>query len=179
MFDPLGLLSPVTITMKSHFHSLCLDKLDWDVELQGNHQRLWKNFESSLFQLSTSLLRVPRCYFTSPSTPTDIQIYACSDASKKAYAVAIYLRIEYEDGSVEVKFLPSKTRVLPIKQQVIPRSKLPGALIATRRVSSLLKSLPREIKPTFWVDSTTILCWNLHTSSKREFIPASVSSIFK
>ena len=61
VFDPLGLLSPFTITMKCEFQSLCLEKFDWDVELQGNHKRLWTNFVSSLMQLNN--VRVPRCYF--------------------------------------------------------------------------------------------------------------------
>ena len=89
VFDPLGLLSPFTITMKCEFQSLCLEKLDWDVELQGSFQRLWKNFVSSLMQLNN--VRVPRCYFNSSFLPTDIQIHAYRDASKKAYAAAVYL----------------------------------------------------------------------------------------
>lgn len=36
VFDPLGLLSPFTITMKCEFQSLCLEKLDWNIELQGS-----------------------------------------------------------------------------------------------------------------------------------------------
>ena len=48
VFDPLGLLSVFTITMKCEFQSLCLEKFGWDVELQGNHKRLWTNFASSL-----------------------------------------------------------------------------------------------------------------------------------
>ena len=37
VFDPLGLLSPLTITMKWEFQSLCVERLQWDVELQENH----------------------------------------------------------------------------------------------------------------------------------------------
>lgn len=48
VFDPLGRLSPFTITMKCEFQSLCLETFGWDVELQGNHKRLWTNFVSSL-----------------------------------------------------------------------------------------------------------------------------------
>ena len=178
VFDPLGLLSPLTITMKYHFQSLCLEKLVWDVKLQGNHQRLWKNFVSSLIQLNN--VRVPLCYFTSPSTPTVIQIHAFSmfsDESKKAYAAAVYLRLEYEDGSVEVKLLSEKTRVAPIKQQTISRLELLGALIVARLVSSLLKSLPREIKPTFWVDSTTVLSWVLHDKPWKQYVRSRVQEI--
>ena len=51
------------------------------------------------------------------ATPTVIQIHAFSmfsDELKKAYAAAVYLRLEYEDGSVEVKLLSEKTRVAPM-----------------------------------------------------------------
>ena len=68
VLDPLGLLSPFTSTMKCEFQSLCLEKLDWDVELQGNHQRLWRNFVSSLIQLNN--VHVPHCYFNSSLSPT-------------------------------------------------------------------------------------------------------------
>lgn len=84
--DPLGLLSPFTITMKCEFQSLCLEKLDCDIELQGSHQRLWKNFLSSLIQLNN--IRVPRCYFNSSTVPTDIQIHSFSDTSKRAYVAS-------------------------------------------------------------------------------------------
>ena len=115
---------------------------------------------SGLIQLND--VRVPRCYFTSTSTPTDIQIHAFSDASKKAYAAAVYLRSEYDDGTVEVEVLSSKTRMAPIKQQTIPRLGLLGVLILARLVSTILKSLPSKIKPTFWVYSTTALSWIQH-----------------
>ena len=77
VFDCLGLLSPFTIVMKCEFQSLCLEKLVWDVELQGNHQRLWKNFVSSLMKLKN--VRVPRgernqifqCH--APKTPKNIK----------------------------------------------------------------------------------------------------------
>ena len=43
VFDPLGLLSPFAIIMKCQFQSLCVEKVDWNVELQGNHRRMWKD----------------------------------------------------------------------------------------------------------------------------------------
>ena len=92
LFDPLGLLSPFTITMKCQ--CLCVEKVDWDVELQGNYERMWKDFVSGLIQLNG--VNIPRCYFTSTSTLICIQIHAFSDASNKAYATAVYLRSEYK-----------------------------------------------------------------------------------
>ena len=86
LFDPLGLLSPFTITMKCQ--CLCVEKVDWDVELQGNYERMWKDFVSGK--------DIPRCYFTSTSALICIQIHAFSDASNKAHATAVYLRSEYK-----------------------------------------------------------------------------------
>ena len=163
--------------MKCQFQSLCVEKVDWDVELQGNHQRMWKDFVSGLIQLTG--VSVPRCYFTSTSTPIDIQIHALGDASKKAYATAVYLRSEYEDDRVEVRLLSSKTSVAPIKQHTIPRLELLGALISARLVSTLLKSLPCEIKPTFWVESTAALCWIRHDKPWKQYIKSRVQEIRK
>ena len=171
VFDPLGLLSPFTITMKCLFQSLCLEKLDWDVELQGNYVQLWKSFVSSLIHLNS--VHVPRCYLI------NIQIYAFSDVSKKAYAAAVYLRSEYQDGNVDVKLVSSKTRVAPMKQQTIPRLELLGALISARLVSSLMKSLPQEIEPTFWVDSTTVLYWVQHEKPWKQYVQNRVQEIRK
>ena len=111
--DPLALLVPFNITMKCQFQSLCVEKVDWAVKLQGDHQRMWKDFVSGLIQLNG--ISVPRCCFTSTSTAIDIKFHILSDASKKAYATAVYLRSEYEDGRVEVRLLFSKMRVAPIK----------------------------------------------------------------
>ena len=154
-----------------------MEKVDWDVELQGNHQRMWRDFVSGFIQLNG--VSVPRCYFTSTSRPTDIQIHAFSDAPKKAYPTAVYLRSEYEDGRVEVRLLSSKTRVAPIKQQTITRLELLGALISARLVSTLLTSFPREIKPTFWVDSIATLCWIRHYKPWKQYIQSPVQEIRK
>lgn len=84
---------------------------------------------------------------------------------------------EYKDGHVEVKLLSSKTRVAPIKQQTIPRLELLGAKISVRLVSTLLKSLPREIKSTFWVDSTTVLCWIKQEKPWKQYVQNRVHEI--
>lgn len=50
IFDPIGLISPITVNFKMWFQELCSSKVDWDVILQNEVKAL-------------SVLRVPRCYF--------------------------------------------------------------------------------------------------------------------
>ena len=92
-----------------------------------------------------------------------------SNASKKAYAAAVYLRSEYEDRHFEAQLLCSKTKVAHIKQQTIPRLEL--------LVCNLLKSLPCEIKPIFWVDSTVVIYWTKQEKLWKKYVQNRVQEI--
>jgi len=36
MYDPLGMISPITVQFKILFQELCKDKKDWDEPLEGS-----------------------------------------------------------------------------------------------------------------------------------------------
>jgi hypothetical protein len=42
IFDPIGILTPFTIGMKILFQELCVQKHEWDGELQSNLLKAWK-----------------------------------------------------------------------------------------------------------------------------------------
>ena len=46
-------------------------------------------------------------YLSQDETVVGVQLHGFSDASETAFASVVYLRVEYEDGKVEVKFLSS------------------------------------------------------------------------
>ena len=75
----------------------------------------------------------------------------------------MYLRTVYRDGStVNTQLIAPKTRVAPIKKQLIPRLELLGATILARLLSSVqafLKSAITISQSYYWVDSFTTLCW--------------------
>ena len=158
MFDPLGFLSPFVIRLKMMFQVLCTDKLLWDDSIQGDMLNTWNSIVSEIKSLNG--IRIPRCYFQERCTTTNIQLHAFSDASEKAYAAAVYLRLTYSDGQVETRLIASKTRVVPIKTQTIPRLELLGAVILSRLVDTIQRSLPVPVNQVvYWVDSRVVLCW--------------------
>lgn len=61
IFDPIGFLTLFTVEMKILFQELCLDKIDWDSELQGTLLLTWNNLLEELKYLYN--VRIPRCYF--------------------------------------------------------------------------------------------------------------------
>ena len=73
--------------------------------------------------------------------PVDLQLHCFSNTASQGYAAVAYLRTECPNETVDVKFVTSKTRVAPTKQQSILRLELLGAVIFARFfhiVSSLL-----------------------------------------
>ena len=69
-------------------------------------------------------LWVSRCYFKEGLTPHHHELHRFSDASEHAYAAVIYLRTVCVDGAVSINLIASKTKVSPIKKQLIPRLEL-------------------------------------------------------
>ena len=111
IYDPLGLISSVTIKVKTLFQSLCKAKLHWD------HKRILKVWTELTTALSIAKpIVIDRWYLYSPLNSTRGQrfsLHGFFDASKTAYADVVYLRVETDSGS-HVSILSSKTRVAPL-----------------------------------------------------------------
>ena len=106
-YDPLGVVSPVTILFKMLFQRLCEAKLEWDDPLSGDLLSEWNGLISAL--QGTSLIVVPRCYFKEVDGPlVSARLIGFCDASTRAYAAVVYLRLQVENG-VHVRFLAAKT----------------------------------------------------------------------
>ena len=111
IYDPLGLISPVTSTFGILFQELCKCKLHWDEELPKHLRNRW---ELLIKGFKIEPLNIPR-YCLSYSD-TNLRLMGCCDASMKAYAAAVY----YVDERGKSMLLASKTRVAPLNTQTIP-----------------------------------------------------------
>ena len=109
-----------------------------------------------------SSFTLSRCYFQG----FDKEIVNCSlhgfgDASRKIHAAVIYLQITTTIGSY-VKFLASKSRATPVKEETISRLELLAALIAARLIRQVGEALEPEVdvnEMTCWTDSKVALNW--------------------
>ena len=85
------------------------------------------------------------------------------DASKDAYAALVYLKMTVE-GTTNVTFVASKTRVAPLKSLTIPRLELLSGLVLARLITVIQHALEPEMslimsEPTCYTDSQVSLCW--------------------
>ena len=157
IFDPLGFLSPFVIRLKVLFQILCMKGCEWDQPLEDEILQSWNSLIPELTSLND--LKISRCYFLPNMRPINLQLHCYSDTSLLGYAAVLYLRSEYPNGAVDVKFITSKTRVAPVKRQSIPQLELLGAVILARLSNTVLSTLPEHIQCYYCVDSMAVLYW--------------------
>lgn len=160
IFDPLGLLGPVTLTAKMIMQDLWRFGLDWDESIPLELHTKWKRYEAELPALRQ--IYVPRRIIPFEQY-TQIEVHGFSDASESGYGACIYLRATSHDGKYSVHLLCSKNRVAPLKTLSIPRLELCGALLLAQFVNKISNCLSCKIDSIhLWTDSslqTIVLAW--------------------
>ncbi|GFX64231.1 integrase catalytic domain-containing protein [Trichonephila clavipes] len=125
---------------------------------------------------STSI-KIPPCLNLSSYGIKRLTLHVFCDASKKAYAAYVFLRVEYEEN-VFVKLIQAKARVAPLKDISIPRLELLACALGTRLVASVkgYLNLP-DVRIYYLTDSTTVLTWIKHTRDWGVFVSNRVKEI--
>jgi len=165
-FDPLGIVSPVTVLFKMFAQQLCEAKVDWDEPLTGELLKQWKDLLAVL--TDAKAITIPRLLY--PNRTCSIQsarLVGFCDASLKAYAAVVYLRLETEEHRVDVNFVAAKTRVTPVGGMTIPRLELLSALLLSKLINGVHAALEPELQlgdPLCFSDSKVALFWIQGTS---------------
>ena len=103
---------------------------------------------------------VPRCYFRKESHITSVELHGFCDASQRAYAAVIYLKMTDSLGSIQISFLTSKTKVAPIKRLTIPRLELCSAYLLAQLLHQVQTVFDLPLNSVHaWNDSTIVLNW--------------------
>lgn len=156
IFDPIGWLSPVIITAKILLQSLWLTGLNWDEALPDRLCHNWSIFRSGLNVIEN--IKIPR--WISTLKCSKVQVHCFCDASEKAYAAAIYVRITDDRGQITTNILTAKTRVAPVKTITLPRLELCAAVLGSNLMRKVIEAMEfLEASIFAWTDSTIVLAW--------------------
>ena len=156
IYDPLGLINPIVLTLKLYFQKLCMSKLDWDTPITGDLLSEWQNLVKD-FEY-TQEIRVERAYLGVEQNVKETQLHGFSDASDDAHGCNLYIRIVTETGEIKTSLITSKSHVNPInsKQKLktknetdeklsTPRMELIAILILSR----LMKTVKEHLQTNF------------------------------
>lgn len=175
-FDPLGWIAPVIITAKIIMQELWLRRIDWNTVLPDDLLAQWNEYYTSLSELKH--ISIPR--WTSQSNfDLGMEIHEFADASSRAYAAVVYIRILNSFDQYTTTIITSKSKVAPIKTVSIPRLELCAAVLLTRVILFVQRSLNVSNVPVYcWSDSMVTLSWiQQHPSKWKTFVANRVSEI--
>ena len=142
-FDPLGVVSPVAISFKMFCQQLFKARIGGDDPLTGSLLERWKQLLSTMKE--SRVITIPRCLFSDVSPPLNsVRLVGFCDASTKAYAAVVYLRLESEED-VDVQFIAAKTRVTPVGGMTIPRLELLSAVLLSKLITNIRSALKYEL----------------------------------
>ena len=132
IFDPIGLLTPVTLQCKILFQMTWEHEIGWDDDVGATITDQFKAWMIGIHHRSE--LRIPR--FGANFAIEKIKLHLFCDASEKAYGVAIYAR---SLGASQTKstLLCSKFRLAPRKTLSIPRLELCSMVLGTQMIQTV------------------------------------------
>nr|CAI5867734.1 unnamed protein product [Callosobruchus analis] len=155
IFDPLGIISPVIITVKILIQELWQLKISWDDTVPPSVRNTWMTFTEGLTTLCE--IKLPRQAIL--HSAARIELHGFCDASQRAYGACVYVR-SITNNTWSTQLLCSKSRVAPLKTVSLPRLELCGALLLTRPMSKVLEAIKVSIDSvSYWTDSSIVLCW--------------------
>lgn len=156
LFDPAGWLAPKIIVAKIIMQQIWIDKTDWDDCLKPLTLNRWLAFLDDYAEIER--ITIPRWVGFNPEHT--VELHAFCDASEKAYAATLYIRIHNPSGSYTTHLLAAKTKVAPIKVETLPRLELCGATLLAKMVKALVSNLNlTNLEAFYWTDSTIVLSW--------------------
>jgi len=157
IFDPLGLLGPVTLLAKVIMQDLWRLRMDWDESIPLDLLTRWQRYENELQDLRD--ISIPRRVI-SLDQPIHLEMHGFSDASEIAFGACIYMRATSPNGEHSTHLLCSKSRMAPLKSISIPRLELCAAVLLAQLVNKVLKCFHCRIDAiNLWTDSTIVLSW--------------------
>ena len=117
---------------------------------------VWRGRFTELSELEQ--IRTPRCL--DDNNVVDSTIDTFTDASEKAFAAAVYIRNEHNDGGVTTRLLATKSRLASLKAISRLRAEMMGARAGLKLTKQVCMALEVPMNgATCWINSINVGFW--------------------
>ena len=167
LFDPLGFIAPLTIRLRKVLQDARNQGPKWDKPLLVQNFPDFVSLRDEVPNFKD--LQIPRNYFLDKPIRS-VQLHTFTDASEFALSAVCYIRVEYSDQSIAVRFVIGKARVGPLKKMTIPNLELQAAVYRAQLAQFVKEEQDIDFAESIvWSDSTTVLYW-LRTPEMRHIV---------
>lgn len=171
IYDPNGLLGPITFMFKTFMRSIHQSQKNWDQLLSSDFQDEWLQLASS--SKSVNSIRIPRHAVI--TNATSLQLHGFSDASKLGYGACVYLVSSDAEGNIMSHLVSSRSRLAGETQ--MPRLEVNGGVILAHMITQIGQLLGIT-QLHCWMDSMIGLCWIAkQPANLKEFIANRIRDI--
>lgn len=155
---------------------LWLRKGDWDAPIPDDLKERWIRYYEDLPKLSRK--RISR-WTGRHRDNLRFELHGFADASNRAYAAVIYLRILHSLIDIQISLVAAKTKVAPLKTVSIPRLELNAVVLLSRLFDWVLSSLNLKRPSLYgWTDSKVTLAWlRQHPSRWNSYVANRVAEV--
>ena len=149
IYDPVGLIAPVTLEPKLIIQDLWRRQIDWDVQLPDDLKLRWTKWKQTLQFLED--VEIPRWYGFTNTEFGQVQLHIFADASQYAYGAVVYIRYLQQDF-IHCSFVIGKSRLAPIqkKSTSIPRLELQAAVTTVRLKDTCIEELKMKVDNVYF-----------------------------
>ena len=165
-YDPLGLISPITLPIKLILQKLFKLKSQWDTNIDADTCYLWKQYIKGLKHLSSVSVN----HHVLCCERSFVQLYGFCNSSEKMCCAVVYAQVLCSHA-VKVILWSRRSRVASVKGHSIPRLELMACVLLGRLMIEVKKAIEKEIvvgdENVFcWSDSMVSLWWIKQVSKK-------------
>eukprot|EP00794_Sanderia_malayensis_P011549 gene11549-biopygen9219 len=173
LYDPLSMLSPVTLIAHLYIAALWDEKFGWDQPLPPSQVAKWQKIQNDL--QAASEVHFPRWISFAKAQPVALHVF--TDASKSALGVTAYLT----QGASSF-LLGSKSKLVARNKinLTIPQVELSAMFLGSQYCDTLLNILTKDFQSVsvhLWTDSEIALFWLNSKRKLKQFVQNKVDAI--
>jgi len=159
VYDPLGLVTPITSRLKLDLHDLCVENLGWDDQIPDSYLEKWITNLQDIQAVKE--IRFRRTIIPPDASSLNFTLIASSDASKSIAVASVHTRVPLVSGGFSCQLLTAKSKI--VRYNTIPRAELRAAVMSASLSHSVQHYLRQQVSDIIYAtDSTIVLHWLSH-----------------